>query len=92
MYERFLAFRRGLGMEIIPTHGGARPPFDVLADRIRAAHVVPLLADQLFAAALFARGIDHELIVHPGIDHLEVAVSTTVLDRIREWYRNKGVL
>ena len=54
--------------------------------------VVPLLADQLFAAALAARGIDHELLIYPGVDHVEIAVSTTVLDRIREWYRSKGVL
>jgi phosphatidylinositol dimannoside acyltransferase len=46
LYERFLAFRRSLGMEIIPTRGGERPPIDVLTDRLRAAHVVPLLADR----------------------------------------------
>ena len=90
------------------TAGGIRPEFfdapaptEAQVATIRAPYqihhgtddfVVPLLADQLFAAALFARGIDHELIVHPGIDHVEVAISTTVLDRIREWYRNKGVL
>lgn len=54
VYERFLAFRQGLGMEILPTHGGARPTFDVLVDRLRAGAVVPLLADR----DLSARGVE----------------------------------
>lgn len=56
VYERFLAFRRGLGMEIIPLTGGPQPPLDVLADRISKGHVVPLLADR----DLSARGVDVE--------------------------------
>ncbi|MEU4714695.1 phosphatidylinositol mannoside acyltransferase [Micromonospora purpureochromogenes] len=54
VYERFLAFRQGLGMEILPTHGGDRPAFDVLAERVRAGTVVPLLADR----DLSARGVE----------------------------------
>ncbi|MER7891334.1 phosphatidylinositol mannoside acyltransferase [Micromonospora sp. NPDC094482] len=54
VYKRFLAFRQSLGMEILPTHGGARPAFDVLVDRLRAGAVVPLLADR----DLSARGIE----------------------------------
>ncbi|MGK5443686.1 phosphatidylinositol mannoside acyltransferase [Micromonospora sp. URMC 105] len=56
VYERFLAFRQGLGMEILPTHGGDRPVFDVLVDRVRAGTVVPLLADR----DLSARGVEVE--------------------------------
>jgi KDO2-lipid IV(A) lauroyltransferase len=54
MYERFLAFRRGLGMEIIPLSGGDRPVLDVLADKLREGYVVPLLADR----DLSARGVE----------------------------------
>jgi lauroyl/myristoyl acyltransferase len=54
VYTRFLAFRERLGMEILPTHGGERPAFDVLVDRIRAGYVVPLLADR----DLSARGVE----------------------------------
>lgn len=53
IYQRFLAFRRDLGMEILPTHGGERPAFDVLVDRVQAGYVVPLLADR----DLSARGV-----------------------------------
>ncbi|MET8835209.1 phosphatidylinositol mannoside acyltransferase [Micromonospora sp. NPDC004540] len=56
VYERFLAFRQGLGMEILPTSGGDRPAFDVLVDRLRAGAVVPLLADR----DLSARGVEVE--------------------------------
>jgi KDO2-lipid IV(A) lauroyltransferase len=56
VYEKFLDFRRSLGMEIIPTHGGDRPVFDVLEERVKTGTVVPLLADR----DLTARGIEVE--------------------------------
>jgi KDO2-lipid IV(A) lauroyltransferase len=56
LYERFVAFRRSLGMEIVPSHGGGRPPIDVLTDSVRAGHIVPLLADRDFSA----RGVEVE--------------------------------
>jgi len=56
LYRRFLAYRESLGMEIIPTVGGQRPPIDVLEDRVRAARIVPLLADR----DLSARGVEVE--------------------------------
>lgn len=54
LYQRFLAYREGLGMEIIPATGGARPPLEVLEERVRAGHIVPLLADR----DLSARGVE----------------------------------
>ncbi|MEV0154475.1 phosphatidylinositol mannoside acyltransferase [Micromonospora sp. NPDC050686] len=54
VFRRFVAFREGLGMEILPTHGGPRPAFDVLVDRLRAGAVVPLLSDR----DLSARGVE----------------------------------
>ncbi|MBC9003603.1 MULTISPECIES: phosphatidylinositol mannoside acyltransferase [Micromonospora] len=54
VYERFVGFREGLGMEILPNHGGPRPAFDVLVDRLRTGYVVPLLADR----DLSARGVE----------------------------------
>jgi KDO2-lipid IV(A) lauroyltransferase len=54
VYRRFLAFREALGMEIIPTEGAGRAPLDILADRVREARVVPLLADR----DLTARGVE----------------------------------
>jgi KDO2-lipid IV(A) lauroyltransferase len=54
LYERFLAFRRGLGMRIVPATGGGRSPLPILEDAVRDAHVVPLLADR----DLSARGVE----------------------------------
>jgi KDO2-lipid IV(A) lauroyltransferase len=56
LYQRFLAFRTSLGMEILPMTGGARPAFDVLVDRLGEGAVVPLLADR----DLSARGVEVE--------------------------------
>jgi KDO2-lipid IV(A) lauroyltransferase len=46
VYEEFLAFRQGLGMEILPLSGGDTDVFATLAERVRANHFVPLLADR----------------------------------------------
>jgi KDO2-lipid IV(A) lauroyltransferase len=51
LYERFLAFRQALGMEILPLTGGERPVMDVLLERVQAGTVVPLLADRDFSRA-----------------------------------------
>jgi dienelactone hydrolase len=89
------------------TAGGIRPdsidapaPTQSQVAGIRAAYqmhhgdrdfVVPLLADQLFASVLAARGVRHELLVYPGADHDDVAGSLLVLERIRAWYASNGV-
>jgi phosphatidylinositol dimannoside acyltransferase len=54
LYRRFLAYREGLGMEVLPLTGGDRPPSDVLAGRLRAGGVVCLLGDR----DLTRRGVD----------------------------------
>jgi phosphatidylinositol dimannoside acyltransferase len=45
VYERFLAFREGLGMEVLPASGG-NSRFGVLAQRLRAGKLVCLPADR----------------------------------------------
>jgi len=45
LYERFVAFREGLGFEVLPASGGVRP-FGILAERLRAGKVVILPADR----------------------------------------------
>jgi KDO2-lipid IV(A) lauroyltransferase len=46
LYRRFLAFRESLGFEVLPTSGGARPPFEVLAERLKDNGLVCLMADR----------------------------------------------
>ena len=45
VFERFLKFREGLGMEVLPTTGGPHP-FGVMAQRLRAGKLVCLVADR----------------------------------------------
>jgi len=45
LYERFVAFREGLGMEVLPATGGT-DRFGALARRLRAGGLVCLLADR----------------------------------------------
>jgi KDO2-lipid IV(A) lauroyltransferase len=45
VYERFVAFREGLGMEVLPASGG-NSRFGVLAQRLRAGRLVCLVSDR----------------------------------------------
>jgi lauroyl/myristoyl acyltransferase len=54
LFERFVAYREGLGMEILPLTGGTDDVFVALADRLKQGRLVPLLADR----DLSRRGIE----------------------------------
>jgi KDO2-lipid IV(A) lauroyltransferase len=54
LFDRFVAFRESLGMEVVPLTGGDANPFDLLADRLRAGGLVCLLGDR----DLTARGVE----------------------------------
>ena len=45
VYERFVRFREGLGMEVLPASGGSRP-FGLLAQRLRRGKIVILPCDR----------------------------------------------
>jgi KDO2-lipid IV(A) lauroyltransferase len=61
LYARFLAYRQGLGMEILPLTGGERDLLDTLSRRLRAGRLVPLLADR----DLRASGVEVQLLGEP---------------------------
>jgi len=46
LYDRFVAYRESLGMEVLALTGGQRPPMEVLAERLRAGGAVCLVADR----------------------------------------------
>jgi lauroyl/myristoyl acyltransferase len=46
LYRRFLDYRESLGFEILPLSGGERPPFEVLAERLRANKFICLMAER----------------------------------------------
>lgn len=54
VFEEFLAFRRSLGMEVLPLTGGERSPHEVLTERLQAGGTLCLVGDR----DLSARGVD----------------------------------
>jgi len=56
LFQRFVAYRESLGMEILPLTKGTRPPLEVLIESLQAGKVVALLADR----DLSARGVPVE--------------------------------
>lgn len=54
VFERFVAYREKLGMEVLPLTGGQRPPLDVLGEKAKEGYAIALLADR----DLSARGVE----------------------------------
>jgi lauroyl/myristoyl acyltransferase len=46
VYDRFVAFREGLGVEVLPASGGTSSAFGILAQRLRAGRLVCLICDR----------------------------------------------
>ena len=46
LFDRFVAFREGLGFEVLPASGGAERAFGTLAQRLRAGQLVCLVTDR----------------------------------------------
>ncbi|MFN2519287.1 MAG: phosphatidylinositol mannoside acyltransferase [Jatrophihabitantaceae bacterium] len=46
LYDRFVAYRESLGMEVLALTGAQRSPLEVLAERLRAGGAVCLVADR----------------------------------------------
>jgi lauroyl/myristoyl acyltransferase len=46
LYDMFVAFREGLGFEVISASGGDLPPFETLVERLSAGGMLCLLADR----------------------------------------------
>ena len=46
VYDRFVAFREGLGLQVLPASGGTSSAFGILAQRLRAGETVGLVCDR----------------------------------------------
>ena len=46
VYDRFVAFREGLGVEVLPASGGTSSSFAVLVQRLRAGKLAALVCDR----------------------------------------------
>ncbi len=54
LFDRFVAMREAIGMEVVPLTGGAASPFELLEARLRAGGMLCLLGDR----DLTARGVE----------------------------------
>jgi KDO2-lipid IV(A) lauroyltransferase len=90
LFNRFLAYREGLGMEIIPLTGGERPPTDVLTERLRANRVVCLLADRDLSRNGVQVDFFGEPTRMPGGPSLLAATTGAALLPVHLWYTPDG--
>jgi lauroyl/myristoyl acyltransferase len=90
LYDRFVAYRESLGMEVLPLTGGARSPFDVLKERLQENKVICLLADR----DLSRNGIDvqffGEATKMPGGPALLAATTGAALLPVNLWFTDDG--
>jgi len=90
LYRRFLEFREGLGMEVIPLTGAGKPPVDLLVERLAKGYVVALLADR----DLPGRGVEVDFFgapttMPPGPALLALR-SGAPLYAVDMWYERAG--
>jgi KDO2-lipid IV(A) lauroyltransferase len=90
LFDRFVAYREGLGFEILPLTGGARAPLDVLRERLAENKVVCLLADR----DLSRRGIEVEFYGErtrmPGGPAVLAATTGAALLPVAMWFTPDG--
>lgn len=86
LFERFLAYRRGLGMEVLPLTGGEQAPFEVLQERLRAGGVVCLLADRDLTPSGVPVDFFGEAAKMPAGPALLAATTGAALVPVELWY------
>ncbi|WP_367139042.1 phosphatidylinositol mannoside acyltransferase [Saccharothrix sp. HUAS TT1] len=90
LYRRFIAFREGLGFEVVPLTGGDRNPALVLAERLRANGVVCLLADRdLTAGGVPVTFFGERTLMPAGPAHL-AATTGAALIPAGLWFTEDG--
>jgi predicted esterase len=56
-----------------------------------ADSTVPLSYDQRQDSLFTALGVDHQLVVYSGLDHLAVRTSPQMFQRVHDWYHAHGM-
>jgi KDO2-lipid IV(A) lauroyltransferase len=89
VYEKFVAFREGLGMEVLPASGGARP-FGILAQRLRAGKVVVLVADRdVTGTGIEVDFFGEKCMMQPGSAALAVQTGAALMPVVL-WFDGDG--
>jgi phosphatidylinositol dimannoside acyltransferase len=89
VYEKFFKFREGLGMEVLPASGGARP-FGILAQRLRAGKVVVLVADRdVTGTGIEVDFFGEKCMMQPGPAALAVQTGAALMPAVL-WFEGDG--
>src|SRR5215475_2873788 len=89
IYDRFVAFREGLGMEVLPASGGARP-FGLLAQRLRAGKMVILPCDRdITGSGIEVDFFGEKARMMPGPAALAIQTGAALVPAIL-WYTEDG--
>lgn len=90
LFDKFVAYRAALGMEVLATTGEATPPFETLTQRLRAGKVICLLSDR----DLSRRGVEVDYLsgrtrMAPGPAALAVRTGAVLLP-VTLWFDGAG--
>src|SRR5215470_6400788 len=90
LFDRFVAYRESLGMEVLPLTGGAAPPAEALADRLRNGRPICLVADR----DLSRNGVEVQFFGEatrmPGGPALLAATTGAALLPVSVWFTDDG--
>ncbi|MGW0158502.1 phosphatidylinositol mannoside acyltransferase [Mycobacterium sp. NPDC003323] len=90
LYNRFVDYRESLGFEVLPLTGGARPPAEVLADRLRANGLVCLMSDRdLTRSGVQVDFFGEATRLPAGPARLAVETGATLLP-VHTWFTDGG--
>jgi KDO2-lipid IV(A) lauroyltransferase len=90
LYDRFVAYREGLGMEVLPHSGGAA--FGTLARRLRAGGLVCLVADRDLSASGVAVDFFGETARMPAGPALLAQQTGALLLPVTLWYDDSPIM
>jgi KDO2-lipid IV(A) lauroyltransferase len=90
LYDRFVAYREGLGMEVLPHSGGSA--FGALARRLRAGGLVCLVADRDLSASGVAVDFFGETARMPAGPALLAQQTGALLLPVTLWYDDSPVM
>jgi phosphatidylinositol dimannoside acyltransferase len=90
LFDRFVAVREKVGMEVLPLTGGGRTTFAVLLQRLRAGKTLCLVADREFGESGIEVSFFGEIAMMPaGPASLALATGAALLPACL-WYSDEG--